>query len=378
MKKYIKPTVKLAHNIIKNEDGDLCIGELPGLAQIIESPPDWVLVALEKMDGRHTPARILKELRARGHTVDEDDLDSFIDMLDRYRLLEDGSLVSEILSTSEMERYDRQILQFSLFDGRRQPGFRYQEALRRSRAAILGLGGWGTWICLQLSLLGIGNLRIVDGDTVELSNLNRQVLYTKDDIGTSKVRAAKNRVQAINPHVSVEIYDEFVTRREERMAELLDKVDMIVLAWASLGYYRQDTVEELVHAYAEQNSIPLIELGGDPVDISVGPIYPYNHVNDLAYGRQSDSQKESYYSSDPKTRAFQLARMKQNFHNGNRTVNAWQSTPSLATMSGIVADQVVKMISGYDAPFLIGKRFHMSMVNFETRIEHIFDERAEG
>lgn len=373
MKKYIKPIIKKSHNIIKNSDGDLCIGEIPGTAKIISSPPLWVESALEKLDGKRTIARILKELRAKKIDVSEKDLNQLISILDNENLLEDASFHSELLSVSEMERYDRQMLQFSLFDKKKIAGFSYQEKMKESTVLVLGMGGWGTWICLQLALAGVGRIKIVDGDTVELSNLNRQVLYDKNDIGNKKVESAKKKISILNPHVVVEDYDEFLTRDSQRISEILDGVDLIVLAWASLGYYRKNTVEEILHESAKNKKIPLIELGGDPVDISVGPIYLYNK-DDNSYSEQAKNQKERYYSIDSKIASFQEARMSQSFVNGERDVNAWQSCPSLATMSGLVVDQVIKILTGYIQLALVGKRFHMSMANFETRIEHIFDQ----
>lgn len=69
---------------------------------------------------------------------------------------------------------------------------------------MLGMGGWGTWCSLQLALIGVGTLRIVDGDVVELSNLNRQVLYTEDDIGKSKVDSAENGIYRHNKYTKIE------------------------------------------------------------------------------------------------------------------------------------------------------------------------------
>lgn len=63
--------------------------------------------------------------------------------------------------------------------------------------------------------------------------------------------------------------------------------------------------------------------------------------------------------------------MKQQFLNGNRVVNAWQSAPSLAAMSGLITDQVVKILTGYDAPALEGKKWHLNLRDFSVREETI-------
>lgn len=371
MSTYTKPMIKKAHHVIESENGDLCIGEIPNYSKVIKSPPPWVPVVLEKLDGSHTTARISKEVKAQGLEVEEKNIADFIQQLGTFGLLEDSADYSENLTAKELERYDRQLLQFSLFDQQSQPSFRYQENLKNAKVVVLGMGGWGTWCALQLALIGIGQLRVVDGDDVELSNLNRQVLYNDADVGQQKVTAAKNRIKSINPNVDVEVFDEFVTRDKDQIAKLLAKADLVVLAWASLGYYRKNTIEEVVHKYAQEHGIAVMELGGDPVDVSVGPLYTYDGSHP-GYSELQAGQNKVYYSEDESVKNIQKSRMLQNFRNGRRTVNAWQSAPSLATMSGLVCDQVVKTITGYDQATLVGKRFHLSLSTFETRIEELF------
>lgn len=371
MSNLTKPMIKSAHHVIESENGDLCIGEIPNHSKIIKAPPPWVSVVLEKLDGAHTLPRIIKEIKVRGFEADEAVVSKFIEQLSSFGLLEDNASYSDLLSSKELERYNRQVLQFSLFDKQRKQGFQYQEKLKQSRVTILGMGGWGTWCALQLSLLGVGTLRVVDGDDVELSNLNRQVLYNEEDIGSQKVDASKSRIKSLNPNVNVEVYDEFVTRDPAQIEKLMEGSDLVILAWASLGYYRKGTVEEIVHRYAENNRIALMELGGDPIDISVGPLYRYDGSHP-AYNELKTQQIKKYYSDNQTVRELQKSRMLQKFRNGRRTVNAWQSSPSLATMSGLVCDQIIKALTGYDEPVLVGKRFHMSLSTFETRIEKVF------
>lgn len=299
-------------------------------------------------------------------------ISSFIKKLNSFSLIEDNAVFSNVLTSEEIELYDRQLLQFSLIDKNNNNAIKYQEKLKTSRVLILGMGGWGTWCSLQLAMSGIGTLRIVDGDDVELSNLNRQVLYTFNDIGKNKVDAAEEGLKRHNKYVNVEKYPEFATTDKNQLSELLNGVDLILLAWASLGYFRKNTVEKLVHSLAKTRSIPVIELGGDPFDISVGPVY-LNNSSENDYSDAKKSIQQKFYSKEPNIRKFQEARMKQQFLDGNRIVNAWQSAPSLAAMSGLVADQIVKILTGYDDPALVGKRIHICLRDFSTREESIFD-----
>ncbi|MBR0446079.1 MAG: tRNA threonylcarbamoyladenosine dehydratase [Oscillospiraceae bacterium] len=83
------------------------------------------------------------------------------------------------------------------------------EKLHRSRVAVFGLGGVGGYAVEALARSGIGALTLIDHDTVSLTNLNRQILATRDTVGKSKAQAAAQRVQSIDPEIQVEALQTF-------------------------------------------------------------------------------------------------------------------------------------------------------------------------
>ena len=101
------------------------------------------------------------------------------------------------LSDAEIERYSRQIVMDEI-------GFEGQQKLKNARVTVIGVGGLGSPITQQLVAMGIGKIRIVDRDVVEVSNLHRQVLYGDEDVGLSKAEAAYVRLKRINPLVDIE------------------------------------------------------------------------------------------------------------------------------------------------------------------------------
>jgi len=123
------------------------------------------------------------------------------------------------LSFKPEEFYSRQIVLQEL-------GRKGQQKLRRSRAAVVGLGGLGTISALYLALVGVGHIRLIDQDTVELNNLHRQVLYSLSDLRYPKVEAAAERIRQVNPDVKVEAMPENV--RESNVDKLFTGVDCIV------------------------------------------------------------------------------------------------------------------------------------------------------
>jgi molybdopterin/thiamine biosynthesis adenylyltransferase len=127
-----------------------------------------------------------------------------------------------------------------------------QVKLLESSVAVVGLGGLGSLISMYLAALGVGKLLIVDYDEVGVENLNRQILYTTNDIGRSKVAAARERLKALNPLVEVEARDVKVTR--DNVAEVLEGADIIVDGlddWRTrliLDEYAWETGKPYVHA----------------------------------------------------------------------------------------------------------------------------------
>ena len=122
-----------------------------------------------------------------------------------------------MLSKDELVRYDRQLRIF---------GSERQERLKSSSVLLVGVGGLGSIISLYLVAAGIGKLVLVDEGVVELSNLNRQVLYTMDDIGRYKVEVAKEKLSRLNPNVEIEIHPEKLT--PELADKLVKKADLVV------------------------------------------------------------------------------------------------------------------------------------------------------
>ena len=368
---WVKPRIKLSHHVIINPQGDICIGEIPGFSKVVRNAPEWFVSLLEQLDGNQTVAELVKEIEGLGLEVTADEIVDTIQSLGQFNLLEDAAAQSTLLSVEELERYDRQILQFSLFDKKGWPGFAYQELLKKSKVLVLGVGGWGTWVALQLALLGVGTIRLVDGDEVELSNLNRQVLYTRDSIGKSKVLAAREKIAELNPHVNCEIYNEFVGSDTEQMERLLDGASLAILAWTNLGAYRQEPVTETFHRVALNKKIAVIEFAADPLEVIVGPIY-LNDGSHPSYFQCQPKLRNLFYSTDEKSKSFQEAEIGSDYRDGNRIIERWHSSPPLSIASGMVADQVAKVLTSYDEPALVGKRFRLSLRDFQSRIENLY------
>lgn len=130
-----------------------------------------------------------------------------------------------MLTSDDMVRYDRQMMVKGI-------GEEGQEKLKRAKALIAGAGGLGSPIAIYLAVAGIGTLRLVDHDRVELSNLNRQILHGDQDIGKRKIDSAMENLRKLNKNVTIEAFAE--TINEENVLKLVGDCNVIVDAMDNL------------------------------------------------------------------------------------------------------------------------------------------------
>lgn len=125
-----------------------------------------------------------------------------------------------------------------------------QARLKASRVLVVGAGGLGSPILLYLAAAGVGTLGIADNDQVHLTNLNRQILYTTENVGRSKAVTAVQRVRALNPAVSAIPHELRVLR--ENGLPLVKQYDLVVDASDNLE------TKSLVNALCVEACIPLV------------------------------------------------------------------------------------------------------------------------
>ena len=114
-----------------------------------------------------------------------------------------------MLSDEELDRYARHIVL-------REVGGRGQALLKAANVAVIGAGGLGSPCLLYLAAAGVGRLTIIDDDSVALSNLQRQILFTTADTGRAKTEAAAEHLHALNPHLSITPRDFRLTAENAR------------------------------------------------------------------------------------------------------------------------------------------------------------------
>ncbi len=191
-----------------------------------------------------------------------------ISQMQELELIEDAA-DDESIPAGDLARFDRQLRYFSdIGNGEGPSPSECQARLREARVAILGVGGLGGRVAWELAACGIGELRLIDGDRVEVSNLNRQIQYTEADIGLLKVEKMAARLREFNSAIRVTT----TARRMEaqtQLADFIDGADVVVDAADWPAY----EIERWCNAACFKAGIPHIGMAQFPPKIKVGPFY---------------------------------------------------------------------------------------------------------
>jgi molybdopterin-synthase adenylyltransferase len=125
-----------------------------------------------------------------------------------------------------MNYTDDQILRYSRHILLQDVGVEGQEKIRNGKVLIIGAGGLGAPVALYLAAAGVGTIGIIDGDIVDLSNLQRQIIHFTEDVGRPKVVSAQEKINRLNPDVNVVTYQKLFTA--ENAFEIIKDYDFIV------------------------------------------------------------------------------------------------------------------------------------------------------
>lgn len=130
------------------------------------------------------------------------------------------------LSSRDLDRYSRQVMLEEI-------GYEGQLKLRDSKVCIVGVGGLGNPITSRLAAMGIGKMRIIDRDVIELSNLHRQTIFDDKDVGKVKVEVAAQKLKRLNPDMEIEALP--VSVNEYNASEIIQGCDVVIDALDSVN-----------------------------------------------------------------------------------------------------------------------------------------------
>lgn len=245
-----RPRVKPELSPYVTIDGAVRVGAtVYGLGMELDDPDGSVKTLIDALDGNRSPAEIVSEVSRDHPTLSMREITDMLQQLLDAGLLEDcGAPVPVELNDRERDRYSRGVRFFRWIDRvPRASSWDVQIELQRSRVLLIGLGGVGGTVAQGLVASGVGFLHCVDADIVELSNLNRQILYREADIGRPKVDAAMEHLRGLNSDVEVSGEQRWITSEADLETLLEPGYDVVALCadtprtirrWASRVFHR--------------------------------------------------------------------------------------------------------------------------------------------
>jgi len=255
-----RPRLKRTTQRMEAPNGDLYLLRPSAGADIhIEDPDPEGRRLLAALDGTRTEEELIDEFGS-------DEVGDLLAQFEELGVVEDAADDDEI-PAAVVERFDRQLRYFG--DITTGPtAAECQERLAKARIAVLGVGGLGGWSALNLACCGIGELLLVDFDRVELSNLNRQVLYSEADIGRFKAEAAAERLSGFNSAIKVEARVQRLDS-EAAIAATIAGYDLVIDAcdWPA------HDIEGWINSACFAARIPFIAMSHFPPVARVGPLY---------------------------------------------------------------------------------------------------------
>lgn len=239
-----------------------------------------------------------------------------------------------LFSKSELERYSRHLILPEF-------GIEGQTKLKNAKVLVVGTGGLGAPLLQYLAAAGVGTIGILDFDVVEESNLQRQVLFTTDDVGKPKVEAAKERLSKLNPHIQLIPHNVRLT--SENALEIIEHYDVVA-----------DGTDNFPTRYL---------------------------VNDACLFTGKTNVYASIFKFDGQVSVFNYKYPSGEFGPNYRDLYPEPPPPGLVpscaeggvigVLPGIIgslqANEVIKVIAGIGNP-LVGKLFVFDALNFDSRI----------
>jgi bacteriocin biosynthesis cyclodehydratase domain-containing protein len=257
----LRPRIKRTTEPVGSPDGDIYLMRPSAGNDIrIEKPTEEQRELLAALDGEHT----LEQLQER---FGEEEVGDLISQLQELEIIEDAA-DDDLVPAAELARFDRQLRYFSDIGTGDPTPSEAQRRLREAKVAVLGVGGLGGSAALWLASVGVGEMWLIDGDRVEASNLNRQILYTEADIGLLKVEAATRRLRQFNSEMTVTS----TARRLESEAEIADFVAGSDIVIDAADWPAHD-IERWCNSACFEAGIPYITMSHFPPIARVGPLY---------------------------------------------------------------------------------------------------------
>lgn len=310
----------------------------------LDDPNGQIEQFLTALDGTLT----IEELAvASGLSVEE--VQDAVATFDELGFLDDAAAPTGNLTEHDLERYRANLTYFSNYSSLGQSRLDYQQRLKESTVAVLGLGG-ASLIAAGLAGLGVGKIIGLDCDEVELSNLNRQYIYREDDIGKLKTVAVAEQLHSLNRNLDVVTYNQRVSSAES-LLEVIADADLVINGI--------DTPAIIAARWVNSACVHLEKpmlLGGVTNNRLLWQRFlPHSHgcydcflIHCLRLDPDSEEQLRALHGAVFESRNTAMA-------------------PHVALLSGFITSEVAKHLAGYAEPMLPSATIEMDMITMAMK-----------
>lgn len=256
------------------------------------------------------------------------------------------------LTAADAERFERQLAFYGDVLPNGVSAAEAQARLRDATVCLLGVGGLGSWVALALGCSGLGRLVGVDADRVELSNLNRQVLYREADIGELKARSAARALTGLDSRLE---YVPVVRQLDsaEAVGEAIAGADVVV----TTVDWPPHAISQWVDQACFAAGIPYVSMSQHPPKVRVGPTYIPGQTGCFA------CQERAYRRAYPLYDALEAA----------EPVRPPSATygPACGMVGTLAAGEVVRLLAGLGEPATVGSALLFDLHTFELEREPV-------
>ena len=293
---------------------------------------------IKLIDGKNSIGDIIKKLLCEKNKVFNE-----LKKLNNLFLLEFN--VKEI----KENRFSRQKLFWGIFEKNGEQFSKHiEEKLKKSKVAIFGLGGFGSHLVYEMAYLGVGTLKIVDYDNVNITNLNRQILYSEKDLNQAKTDIAKKVINKINRDIKVESINKKLSSVDD-IAKILKDSDMGIIA----ADEPRDKIFKWFNRASYLTNVPVMfSLGVNSHSAIIGP---------LVVPGETACFECSLPDMNMNLNDELVKHINENYQHG-------VIKPYISVATGIIALEVIKEITSFSEPVLYNSRLYFDFSNYTSNI----------
>jgi molybdopterin/thiamine biosynthesis adenylyltransferase len=323
----------------------------PGVSIQLDDSKKFITEVCKLMDGKKTVGDIQNSLLS-SFPNEIPYLEALFSALDNEYLLEDTtSNYTDKLTNYDLTRWSRNIEFFASYCKAGENKYSHQEKLKSIKVTILGLGGVGSNIAYNLAAMGVCNIKAVDFDVVELSNLNRQIIYNESDIGQLKSAIARKRISEFLPNANIDFSNVEISSSKD-IENIIAGQDIVICA---IDHPREKVIDWLNSACVN-NNIPFLCGSLDSKLITYYSIIPGKTGCIECWKNDVDSS----------TLIFQKLIQNENFvsaHSPNLAI-----MPFISLVAGFVTTEFLKITTGISQAQSLGKLCTFDFTTSQTSV----------